>query len=204
MTDPGHPVWGVVPVKSFETAKSRLVPVLSADDRRELARAMFAHVLEVLGASPALSGVLVVTDSADVAHAAERLGASAVRDPEAVTSLADCVDYALHELERRGATTAVVLLSDLPHVTQDDVAELVERSMRFDVVLAPDKDGDHTNALALRLGLGFHTSFGTANSLSRHRETAERAALSVSVFESPTVAFDVDTPEDYERLLASR
>jgi 2-phospho-L-lactate guanylyltransferase len=114
--------------------------------------------------------------------------------------LAGCVDHGLDEVQRRGAGAAVVLVSDLPEVTQDDVALLVGALSRFDVAIAQDRGGEHTNALALRLVKRFPTSFGAADSFRRHRETAERIGLSVTVLESPSLAFDVDTPEDYARL----
>jgi 2-phospho-L-lactate guanylyltransferase len=201
---PVQSVWGVVPVKSFESAKSRLAPVLSHPERERLARSMFAHVLGVLFSVPALRGVLVVTDSNAVAGDAIRAGAAAVRDPAGATSLADCIDHGLEEVRRRGGGAAIVLLSDLPEVTSNDVGALVERLSLFDVVVAKDKNGNHTNALALGLGARFATSFGAGDSFRRHIETAERLGLTVCSVESPSLAFDVDTPEDYARLNRNR
>jgi len=200
MTPATSRIWGVVPAKHFEAAKSRLAPVLTGAERAELARSLFEHVLGVLARSPVIAGTLVVTDSHDVAESAERLGAVAVRDPESVRTLADAVDHALGELERRGAFAAIVLVGDLPLVGERDIAALAERLRHADIVVAKDKGGDHTNALALRLGAPFRTAFGAADSFVRHRQAAARAGLSVSEYESRGVAFDVDTPEDLAAL----
>lgn len=197
MSEPTRSVWAVVPVKSFESAKSRLAPVLSPAERERLARSMFEHVLSVLRAASGLSGVLVVTDSSAVADAAVRVGANALLDPRGPRTLADCVDHAVDEVRRRGAGAVVVLVSDLPVVTTTDMDALIERSNRFDVVLVKDRGGEHTNALALRLDKPFRTSFGAGDSYRRHLETAQRLDLSVCELERPSVAFDVDTPEDY-------
>jgi len=201
---PGQCVWGVVPVKAFESAKSRLGAVLSVHERAELARSMFEHVISVLRSSPELAGVLVVTDSASVADAAVLAGARAARDPAGASSLADCVDHGLDEVRRCGGTAAVVLVSDLPEVTLGDIAVLVEFLTRFDIAIARDRGGEHTNALALRLERRFPTSFGAVDSFRRHCETAERIGLSLSLIESPSLAFDVDTPDDYARLNRNR
>jgi 2-phospho-L-lactate guanylyltransferase len=192
--------WGIVPVKAFESAKSRLAPVLSTHEREQLAQSMFDHVISVLRASPDLSGVVVVTDSTRVADAANRALAHTIHDPEGTKSLADCVDRGIEEARTRNADDAVVLVSDLPEVTIGDVALLVETLKRFDVAIARDRGGEHTNALALRLETHFPTSFGAADSFRRHCDTATRLGLSVSAIESPSLAFDVDTPEDYARL----
>jgi 2-phospho-L-lactate guanylyltransferase len=197
-------IWGVVPAKRFDAAKSRLARALSPTERAAFARSCFEHVIGVLARSPALSGVIVVTDSADLADLAASRGAVALRDPENPRTLAAVVDHALDELVRRRADSAIMLVSDLPEVTDDDVGRLVAELERSDVVLARDAGGAHTNALALRLGSGFRTSFGADDSLRRHRETAERAGLRVSDVDSPTLAFDVDTPEDYARFVARR
>jgi 2-phospho-L-lactate guanylyltransferase len=200
MTEPARSVWGVVPAKAFESAKSRLAAVLSPDQRGRLAESMLRHVITVLRTAPDIAGVIVVTDSARVADAAVLAGARAVRDPAGATSLADCVDYGIDEVRRCDGTAAVVLVSDLPSVTADDVMALVAALNRFDVVIAQDSGREHTNALALRLETRFPTSFGAIDSFRCHRETAERMGLSVCVIESASLAFDVDTPEDYARL----
>ena len=151
------PIWGVLAAKSFGNAKSRLGGVLSDAERRAFARSTFEHVLGVLGSSPSLSGIVVVTDSDEVGSLAESSGAMALRDPPGASTLAHCVDHALDEAARRGARAAVVLLSDLPGVTTRDVEDLAAALAGADVVVAPDKGGEHTNALALRFPRRFPT-----------------------------------------------
>ncbi len=204
MNRPERPIWGVVPVKAFEAAKSRLATVAAPEERERLAQSMFEHVISVLRGAPDLGGVLVVTDSDRVADAAVRAGACAVRDPAGATGLAASVDHGLDEVERFGAGAAVVLVSDLPDVTSGDIALLADATSRFDVAIARDRGGKHTNALALRLERRFPTSFGADDSFRRHCASAEELGLSVTVVESPSLAFDVDTPEDYARLYRNR
>jgi 2-phospho-L-lactate guanylyltransferase len=204
MSGPVRSIWGVVPVKAFESAKSRLSTVASPEERERLARSMFDHVISVLRKATGLAGVLVVTDSARVADAAVRAGARVVQDPEGASGLAGCIDCGLDEVRRLGAGAALVLVSDLPEVTIGDIALLVGALNRSDVAIARDRGGAHTNALALRLDTEFPTSFGAIDSFRRHCETAERIGLSVAVLESPSLAFDVDTPEDYARLNRNR
>jgi 2-phospho-L-lactate guanylyltransferase (CobY/MobA/RfbA family) len=95
-------------------------------------------------------------------------------------------------------------MSDLPELRVSDVQMLAEELGRFDVVVVRDTRGEHTNALGLHLATRLPTSFGREDSFRRHCRSAERAGLSVGVRESATLAFDVDTPEDYARLVRSR
>ena len=53
-------VWALVPVKDPARAKTRLAPVLSADQRAALQRAMLADVLAALGRARTLAGIAVI------------------------------------------------------------------------------------------------------------------------------------------------
>jgi 2-phospho-L-lactate guanylyltransferase len=193
-------LFALVPAKRFEAAKSRLGGVLDGAERAAFARRMFEHVVSTLGASNAFERLAVVTDSDEVARLAEGLGALALSDPASARTLADRVDASLAELERHGATAALVVMGDLPTLTVDDVGRLVRGLQVADVVVAPDGRGHHTNALGLRVPAPFRTHFGDAESLARHRETATAASLTVNVVETPGLAFDVDTEADYATL----
>src|SRR5215203_5013516 len=82
-------VWAVVPVKGFARAKARLSPVLTRQERADLARAMLGDVLEVLSKAPGLAGVLVVSGDAEVARQAVEFGAVVLDEPvEAGTNAA--------------------------------------------------------------------------------------------------------------------
>jgi len=193
-------VWAVVPVKRFDRAKSRLAPVLDAASRERVARELFEHVASVLAAPAVVDAVAIVTDSDKAAALAAARGALALPDPEGARTLADRVDFALAEIARRGAAVAVVLMSDLPTLDPEDVRALVRDFGPGALRVAPDERGHHTNALALRLPPPFATAFGDAESFRRHRERAEAAGLSTEIVRRPGLAFDVDTPEDYETL----
>lgn len=193
-------LFALVPAKRFEAAKSRLGGVLDGAGRAAFARRMFEHVVSTLDASDAFARLAVVTDSEEVARLAKDLGALALSDPASALTLADRVDASLAELERRGATAALIVMGDLPTLTIDDVSRLVRGLDAADMVVAPDGRGRHTNALGLRVPAPFRTHFGDAESLARHRETATIAGLTMSVVETPGLAFDVDTESDYATL----
>jgi 2-phospho-L-lactate guanylyltransferase len=192
-------IWGVVPVKRFDAAKSRLSSVLGDSERAALARSLFEHVLTVLGSCPELAGVSVVTDSAEVADLAAARGAVAVRDPEGTDALSDKIDFALDELAARGVDAAMVLMSDLPDLRVADVQLLTAELARVDMVIVRDARGEHTNALCLRLQPRQPTAFGARDSFQRHCQAAALRGLSVATPEVPTIAFDIDTPEDLAR-----
>jgi 2-phospho-L-lactate guanylyltransferase len=197
-----RPAWAIVPAKSLLHGKSRLRPVLGDEDRALFARRLLEHMLDVLAAC-ALDGVLVAAGDDDVASLAASRGAHVLRDGRE-GSLADVVDRALAEVESRGASSAVVLMGDLPLIEPGDVAALFAALVDHDVVVVADHLGHHTNALGLAPPSAMASSFGRADSFAAHRATARAAGLRATVIESERLAFDVDTPADHEQLKTPR
>jgi 2-phospho-L-lactate guanylyltransferase len=194
--------WAVVPAKCPSRAKSRLRGVLGDDDRARFARALLEHVLGVLSGVPSLEGVLVATDCEEVGRIARAFGASSRHDG-AAGSLAAVVDQALAEVAGRGADRALVFMADLPDLAAVDVADLLAACRTDDVVVVRDREGLHTNALALRPPTAMLTCVGRPDSFDAHCRAARAAGLRLRVLENERIAFDVDGPADHARL-ASR
>jgi 2-phospho-L-lactate guanylyltransferase len=195
--------WVLVPAKAFARSKSRLAPVLDEAERDALARGFLEHVLDVVAASDAVEGAMVVTDSDDVADVAMARGAVVVRDE--ATGLGAIVDAALARLRDRGATGAIVLMSDLPDIAPDDVRDLADAVATDDVVIAPDLRAAGTNALGVALtSMRFPTCFGHADSFVRHLACAQALGLRVRSHTSERLGFDVDVPADLDALRAKR
>jgi 2-phospho-L-lactate guanylyltransferase len=190
--------WAVVPAKSLLRGKSRLSPALDHAARARFARGLLEHVLDVLRAC-ALEGILVATDGDDVGDLAASRGASVLFD-HGGGSLAMVVDRALADVAQRGASTAIVLMADLPRIEPSDVAEILAALDRHDVALVRDHLGHHTNALAMAPATAMGTRFGLTDSFEAHLAAARVAGLRVAVIDNDRIAFDVDVPADHRRI----
>jgi 2-phospho-L-lactate guanylyltransferase len=190
-------LWAVVPQKGFADGKSRLKPALSDGARQAFARGLFDHVLGTL--REVVDGILVCTDSPEVAEAAARHGAQVRRDDPGRPALAQIVDGGLRQIV---ADRALVLMADLPRLGAEDVRQIVAPLDGHDLVLVRAQDGRHTNALALAPPTRIATCFGRADSFEAHLAAA--AGLRVCVLENPRIAFDVDGPDDHALLVGAR
>lgn len=195
--------WGVVPMKSFDRAKSRLAPVLTPTERADLAQRFFERVVTSLAATEGVEGVVVATDSEQVAAVARELGAEALLDRPG-DRLAAIVDRAIETLPA-GTEAALVSMADLPQACPEAYAAVLARleDARLEgagLVLVPDLAGAGTNALGLRPPGVLRTCFGHADSLARHLRAAEGLGLQLARLPEPRLAFDVDAPTDHGRL----
>ena len=196
----------VLPIKSFTDAKQRLAEELEAGPRRVLAEAMFSDVVTALRRSLALRAMLIVSSD----HTAQRIagghGADVLED--AGTGHSDAAALGVAYAMERGYDQVLLVPGDCPMLDPHELDALVERRVRApSALIIPDRHGTGTNALLLTAPDALTPSFGP-DSCARHQRLAEEQGATAEVVEVPTLALDVDTPDDLialrERLAATR
>jgi len=185
----------VLPVKSFARAKSRTA--LQDPHRAALAGAMVDDVLDVLVEVPALDEVLVVTREPAALESAARVGAAVVHD-EAEAGHNAAAALGARAAVERGAARVLLVPGDCPGIDAGEVGQLLA-DVSPGVTIVPDRHGSGTNALLLAPPDALDPSFGPG-SFARHAALARGAGLAVRIAAVPSLAFDVDTPEDLAAL----
>ncbi len=183
----------LIPVKALSEAKSRLAAHLSLEQRGALMLEMLHHVLGTLHDSGVFARVSVVSPDAHVRDCARQWGAHTYVEEVAGHNPA-LTAAATRELER-GSTALLTISADLPLLSTQDIAGMVEQSRHCQVVLAPSRDGTGTNALLVRPPLALPYLFGP-NSLPHYQAEARRRWLSSTLYTSNGLGLDVDTIED--------
>lgn len=173
----------LVPIRSFDDAKSRLAAELTPDQRRRLVQRMAEVVVAAAHDLP----VRVVTDDPDVADWAARVGSVplAVEAEGLNPSIARAVEILAAERVER----VIIAHADLP----------VARDLRVvtgaDVALAPDQARDGSNVLSVPTSAGFRFAYGPG-SFAQHRREADRLGLSFLEIDDASLAWDIDDPSD--------
>jgi 2-phospho-L-lactate guanylyltransferase len=190
-------LWAIVPVKPLRYGKSRLAGTLTEDQRTELNRALLQHTLETLSEVKAVDGVLVISRDPHALTIARSHGARTVQEngqPQLNTALKRATIVA-QVYATRGV---LVLPADLPLISKGDIVELIKRAAEPPVVvIAPDRHGRGTNALLISPPGLIEYDFGE-NSFQRHCERAKNAGVRLEIVELPSLALDLDIPEDFE------
>jgi 2-phospho-L-lactate/phosphoenolpyruvate guanylyltransferase len=191
--------FAVLPVKRFDAAKQRLADGVTAEDRRALASAMVADVLDALAAVRALEAIVVVTAEPVATRLAGDLGIAVVDDPDQAGQSAAAAHGVAATLAQ-GAERALLVPGDCPALDPAEVETLLAREDQ--VVIVPDRHGKGTNALLLAPPDLLGPAFGPG-SFERHRELALRAGATPAVATPPSLTLDVDTPGDLAALRAA-
>lgn len=190
----------LLPAKLLALGKSRLAPLLSAGDRAAIGHAMFTDVLTALCAARSLDAIIVVTADEALASQAEAAGAALLRET-APAGLNTAVIRGTEAAVARGASTVLVVLSDIPWITGPDVDALCREAPAKGALAVPSKEGTFTNVLLRRPPTLFRPAFGS-HSLRRHVAAAEAHGLPCRIVPSERIGFDVDTPEDLRAFAA--
>ena len=224
-------LWVVVPVKPFNEGKSRLAACISPQQRHALNRELLTRTLAAINMAQIDAQIVVVSRDSNALTVAEQAGSHALTEeslpsaaptahrgpapdglPPSSSSQADTdsepqLNAALTQAARyaaaRGATKVLVLPTDMPNLTAEDVRTMASpRGRAPQIIIAPSRDGG-TNALMLQPAQAIPFAFGR-DSFQRHRHLAEEAGIPVRVVESDSLLFDIDLPEDYQLAFNSR
>ena len=214
----------VIPVKPFNEGKSRLAACISPQQRHALNRELLTRTLAAINMAQIDAQIVVVSRDSNALTLAERAGSHALTeeslpittptahrgpapdglplsscsqsDTESEPQLNAALTQAARYAAARGETKVLVLPTDMPNLTAEDVRAMASpRGRGPQIIIAPSRDGG-TNALMLQPAQAIPFAFGR-DSFRRHQRLAVEAGIPVRVVESASLLFDVDLPEDY-------
>ena len=185
----------LIAAKELAFAKSRLASRLGAEERKQLAEAMFRDVLAAASSARRADHIAVISSDRALLELAHAAGALVI-DEEFPRGLNTAVRLATGALIGGGARTVVTLLSDIPLVTGEDIDAVIDSLPRAPgVVLVPSRDLTGTNMIARTPGDVLATRFGS-NSLARHLGECRRLNLACELVNLPRPAVDLDLVAD--------
>ena len=182
----------VIPVRSFEDAKSRLGAVLDAEERRDLVERLLRRTVAAALATHGIDQVIVVSPDPEVLAVASAAGARVL--PQRSRGLNPAIREAR---DAAGSDRLLVLPGDLPSVSAHALLDLLDAGDRAggrSVVLVPDRHGRGTNAMLLHPPDVIDPAFG-GDSRAGHAWLATSADATFAEAGGP-LTLDVDTPDD--------
>jgi 2-phospho-L-lactate guanylyltransferase len=190
----------LVPVKNLSAAKQRLAAVLDQPARTELAQTMLHDVVAALAAWRRRPACALVTSDPFALGLAREYDFEIIPDP-ANPGETGAIEMATNLCVTRGIDSTLVIPADIPLIQASELDEILAHAPEEGTVLAPAADGRGTNAAFRRPANLFPLRFGN-DSFKPHLASAQATGKPCVVLQLPSVALDVDNPEDLQQLLA--
>ncbi|MFA5331673.1 MAG: 2-phospho-L-lactate guanylyltransferase [Methanoregula sp.] len=172
----------LIPYKP-KNPKSRLSPLISPEEREQLARVMLADVIAA-AKDAVCSPVIVATelyDSEDIQITIPDLDLSG----------------ALNDVLSQSPGPTLIIMADLPLATGPAIMRVI--TTKSDMAIVPGRGGG-TNAIFMKDPSKFHVDY-YGMSFLKHMQIAKEAGLSCEVIDSFLLHTDIDEPEDLVELL---
>ena len=205
------PIHVVLPMRTVSGGKARLGGALDAEEREELVLGMLLHTLSVLGEWRVCRSIHLVSPDPVLDAATAQVGIRVRVHRQRGQGLNAGIRLGVAAAMSEGAASLLVLPGDLPHLSVEALDGLI---LAADaglaaaeggplVTVAPADARSGTNALLLKPPDVIAPAFGT-DSFEAHLRAAQHAGAAVQVVNDPALGFDLDTPEDLERLDPAR
>ncbi|MGH2835675.1 MAG: 2-phospho-L-lactate guanylyltransferase [Solirubrobacteraceae bacterium] len=192
-------VAAILPAKQFESAKQRLSPAVQLGNPRALVEAMFSDALLAVRRVPSIDQIFVIT-SDPVAYRIAA-GHNLIVVDDTASSHSEAAQLGIASALAAGATRALLVPGDCPLLDPSELEQLIARPVpERSVLIVPDRHGEGTNALLLTPPGAMPPAFGEG-SRRRHTELATAQGATPEVVGLPSLALDIDTPDDLEELL---
>jgi 2-phospho-L-lactate guanylyltransferase len=197
-------IFALVPVKRFESSKSRLGAVLSINERIKLSELLLINTISVLKKSSAISNIVVVSSDERAMEIARRTDAKFLKEAKdrgvnAAIAVAD--DYSS---ENRAHATLVIPV-DLPFLTATDVNMVCRKAKSPErcLVISPSLRYDGSNALLRKPSRLLKTHYDE-DSFNAHLRAATQFGIPIKVVLSQRIMKDLDSIEDIKNLMNQR
>ena len=189
----------LLPIKDLRQAKQRLAPLLTPEERFQLAQAMLADTIRAVRGVRRAGKIFVVTNYIPAMQAAEANGWELLREEQQISESVS-VDAASRQCAECGVTSLLRLPLDVPLVRANDIEELLEIDCAAPaLVIVPSRDGTGTNAILRTPPALFPSHFGSG-SFAKHCREAERAGAQIVVRHNVRLEMDVDDEADLRAL----
>jgi len=181
-------------MKPLSEGKTRLARQLTADQRADLIAGMLRRVIAAIkGASIELFWVI----GGDERVMQLTRNNDGLWFEELGRNLNDTVTRGFERAHQNG-NPALYLPGDLPFIKPSDVTNLLRSSERGNnITLAPARRDGGTNGIVVPHGLPFVPQLGD-RSFAKHLSQAAAKEISVSIYYSQGLGFDLDTIDDLE------
>jgi 2-phospho-L-lactate/phosphoenolpyruvate guanylyltransferase len=194
-------VFAIVPVKNFESGKSRLASLLTVEERVKLSELFLDYTLNTLTNTSAISNVVVVSSDKRAERIAKIHNAKFLQEKKnqgvnAAVALADVY------ISEYAVDATIVIPQDLPLLLPEDIERICTSAQEHEkcLVICPSLRFDGSNALLRRPPLLITTNYDN-DSYNVHIKKAKASDAIIKIIKTKRIMTDIDTVEDVINLI---
>ena len=192
--------WAILPVKKYSVGKSRLRNLFSETELAKLNQQLFESTFTKLQETSGIDTILVVSrEEHSLAWCQARGGVPLLEDDP--STLNSAISQAQRVISQQGDSRVIILPSDLPLMTSQDLENLISLSDgKRKVVIVPDHLQAGTNALVMSEPQLIEPYFGSGSFRKHTRQALEKNAELV-VYLNENIQWDLDTSLELYRII---
>jgi 2-phospho-L-lactate guanylyltransferase len=187
----------IVPVKPFHEGKSRLMGVLTDEERYQLNLHCLKRTINILADLEDIDEIIVISRDPEALENARNLGARSLVENN------NGLNRALYQVNNTLDKTCdriLVVPTDLPLLSGQDIQKVMNLGqVKPAVVIVPDRRQKGTNALLVNPVGCIRYRFGSC-SAKKHTTEAQKRDIPVIITQIPGISLDLDQEEDLELL----
>jgi 2-phospho-L-lactate guanylyltransferase len=194
--------FAIVPVKRFDSAKSRLGIILNKYERGQLSKLLVQRTIRVLKSTAGVKKIVLVSSDVKVEKIAHLYGATFLKE-KIQCGVNSAVDKGTGFCTDSGAEATLVLPADLPLVIPEDIDIVCKAALtvRNCMVLCPSYKFDGSNIMLRKPCDIIKTSYDSRSYLT-HVHEGVRNNIKTRVLFIRRAMIDIDTIQDITNLLA--
>ncbi|NYT04324.1 MAG: 2-phospho-L-lactate guanylyltransferase [Candidatus Methanofastidiosa archaeon] len=185
----------ILPLKYVNFSKSRLNEILG-QNKKNLVIALLQDMVNLLHKFPELE-IYLLTKKENLDILPRELGVKIIFEDEG--DLNRALEKGVSFLKRKEKKVLILPL-DLPLINEEDINNLITLSKEYGGVISPSSR-EGTSAIIFPLYTKFKLHFGE-KSFEKHLSEFEKKKIPFQIYNSESLYYDLDTPEDVKRVLS--
>jgi 2-phospho-L-lactate guanylyltransferase len=185
----------VIPVKNLHSAKSRLSPFLTLQQRRNLALILLNATIKTVKSSRFISDIIVVSSDDTIKNFSFENSLKFIKDAD--NGVNNAVILADRYCIENEIDANIVIPNDLPFLSFKSIDQICVISEKYSkcIIICPSKRFDGTNIL-LRKPPGVIKTFYDNDSYANHLKEAKQLNIPIESLDHDNLRFDIDTKQD--------
>ncbi|MGE3859222.1 MAG: 2-phospho-L-lactate guanylyltransferase [Nitrososphaeraceae archaeon] len=185
----------VIPVKNLYSAKSRLSPFLTLQQRRNLALILLNATIKTVKSSRFISDIIVVSSDDTIENFSFENSLKFIKDAD--NGVNNAVILADRYCIENEIDANIVIPNDLPFLSFKSIDQICVISEKYSkcIIICPSKRFDGTNIL-LRKPPGVIKTFYDNDSYANHLKEARMLNIPIESLDHENLRFDIDTKQD--------